>query len=273
MKRFAELLDRLVYTPSRNDKLRLLADYLRATPDPDRGWALAALTDGLLFRLPIRRILGEMIEARIDPVLFGLSRDYVGDTAETIALIWPDPRRRRRPPRLDEVVQELKRAMPREVPGLCRIARQARCQRALCAAQVPDRRAAGRRFGAARQDRACRNRRTRRAEIEEVWHGIAPPYAELFAWLDGAGRRPDHRRRTASFRPFMLAHPIEEELARSDAEGLRRRMEVGRHPRPGGARRRRAALFLAHRRRDFRRLPRSRRRRSRPGGVLDGDCW
>ena len=92
MKQFAELLDRLAYTPSRNDKLRLLADYFAATPDPDRGWTLAALTDGLFFRLPLRRILGEMIEARIDPVLFGLSRDYVGDTAETIALVWGEPR-------------------------------------------------------------------------------------------------------------------------------------------------------------------------------------
>ena len=51
MKRFAALLDRLVYTPSRNGKLRLLADYFRRTPDPDRGWALAALT-GVL-RYPI----------------------------------------------------------------------------------------------------------------------------------------------------------------------------------------------------------------------------
>ena len=107
MKRFAELLDRLAYTPSRNDKLRLLADYFAATPDPDRGWTLAALTDGLFFRLPLRRILGEMIEARIDPVLFGLSRDYVGDTAETIALIWPGAEASTQAPRLDDIVQEL----------------------------------------------------------------------------------------------------------------------------------------------------------------------
>ena len=57
VKAFAALLDRLAYTPSRNDKLRLLADYFAATPDPDRGFALAALTDGLFFRLPVRRIL------------------------------------------------------------------------------------------------------------------------------------------------------------------------------------------------------------------------
>ena len=49
MKTFAALLDRLLYTPSRNGKLRLLADYFRTAPDPDRGWALAALTGTLDF--------------------------------------------------------------------------------------------------------------------------------------------------------------------------------------------------------------------------------
>ena len=88
MRAFADLLDRLSYSPSRNTKLRLMADYFRATPDPDRGWALAALTDGLPFSFPLRRTLTEMMERRLDPVLYRLSRDYVGDTAETIALAW-----------------------------------------------------------------------------------------------------------------------------------------------------------------------------------------
>jgi DNA modification methylase len=47
MESFARLLDALLYTPSRNAKLRLIADWLRATPDPDRGWGLAALTGTL----------------------------------------------------------------------------------------------------------------------------------------------------------------------------------------------------------------------------------
>ena len=101
MKRFADLLDRLSYSPSRNAKLRLMADYFRATPDPDRGWALAALTDGLPFSFPLRRTLIDMMARRMDPELFRLSRDYVGDTAETIALVWPSstvsPSLRRRP--------------------------------------------------------------------------------------------------------------------------------------------------------------------------------
>ncbi|MET0653281.1 MAG: cisplatin damage response ATP-dependent DNA ligase, partial [Hyphomicrobiaceae bacterium] len=88
MKLFADLLDRLSYTPARNAKLRLMADYFRTAPDPDRGWALAALTDGLPFSFPLRRTLTDMMARRMDPELFRLSRDYVGDTAETIALAW-----------------------------------------------------------------------------------------------------------------------------------------------------------------------------------------
>jgi DNA ligase-1 len=78
MRAFAALLDRLVYTPGRNAKLTLLADYFRETPDPDRGWALAALTDSLPFSFPVRRTIGQLMEERLDPELFRLSRDYVG---------------------------------------------------------------------------------------------------------------------------------------------------------------------------------------------------
>ena len=88
MKAFAELLDRLSYSPSRNTKIRLMQEYFRTTPDPDRGWALAALTEGLPFSFPLRRTLSDMMARRMDPELFRLSRDYVGDTAETIALVW-----------------------------------------------------------------------------------------------------------------------------------------------------------------------------------------
>ena len=27
-------------------------------------------------------------------------------------------------------------------------------------------------------------------DVEEIWHGLAPPYRELFAWLEGEGFRP-----------------------------------------------------------------------------------
>ncbi len=91
MRAFAEVLDCLSNTQSRTGKLALLTDYLRSAPDPDRGWALAALTDGLPLRIGFRRILSELMAERTDPVLFKLSRDFVGDTAETVSLLWPSP--------------------------------------------------------------------------------------------------------------------------------------------------------------------------------------
>src|ERR1700754_2942589 len=91
MKRFAELLDRLAYEPARNNKLRLMTEYFRSTPDPERGYALAALTGALSFQHAKPGIIRTLIAERTDPVLFGLSYDYVGDLSETVALMWPSP--------------------------------------------------------------------------------------------------------------------------------------------------------------------------------------
>ena len=91
MRAFADLIDALVYTRSRNAKLRLIGDYLKVTPDPDRGWALAALTGEVDLPAVKPAAIRAMIEERVDPLLFRLSRDYVGDTAETVALMWPEP--------------------------------------------------------------------------------------------------------------------------------------------------------------------------------------
>ena len=89
MKRFGALLDGLVYMPSRTGKLRLMQDYFMHAPDPDRGWALAALAGTLDLPTAKPAALRALIESRVDPVLFALSYDYVGDLAETIALAWP----------------------------------------------------------------------------------------------------------------------------------------------------------------------------------------
>src|ERR1700747_937180 len=89
MNRFAALLDRLAYEPGRNNKLRLLTAYFREVGDPDRGYALAALTGALSFRHAKPGLIRDLIAARTDPVLFGLSYDYVGDLSETVALMWP----------------------------------------------------------------------------------------------------------------------------------------------------------------------------------------
>ena len=89
MNRFAELLDRLAYEPARNAKLRLITDYFRSTPDPERGWALAAITGALSFPHAKAGLIRNLITERTDPELFALSYDYVGDLSETVALMWP----------------------------------------------------------------------------------------------------------------------------------------------------------------------------------------
>src|SRR6201986_968052 len=91
MNRFAELMNRLAYEAARNAKLRLLTDYFRSPADPERGWALAALTGALSFPHAKAGLIRQLIAERTDPVLFELSYDYVGDLSETVALMWPKP--------------------------------------------------------------------------------------------------------------------------------------------------------------------------------------
>ena len=124
MEAFAALLDALVYTTSRNRKLALIAAYLRDAPDPDRGWALAALTDGLDFPAVKSSTIRNLMMERIDPVLWALSRDFVGDTAETASLLWPEPEDAEPQPGLSlaEVVERLsaltRASAPKELPAL-----------------------------------------------------------------------------------------------------------------------------------------------------------
>ena len=84
-------MDRLSFEPSRNNKLRLMTDYFRSTPDPERGYALAALTGALGFQHAKPGLIRALISERVDPTLFYMSYDYVGDLSETVALLWPEP--------------------------------------------------------------------------------------------------------------------------------------------------------------------------------------
>ena len=210
MNRFARLLDDLVLSPARGAKLRLLVEHFRAVPDPDRGWALAALTGALDFRHAKPAAIRALASSRIDPELFALSYDYVGDLAETVALAWPAAADPAPPPPLGEIVDALAaagrdEAMPLLAGWLDRL--------------DPDGRWALLKLvtGGLRVGASGRLARTALAEygavdlatIEEVWHGLEPPYRTLFDWLDGRGPmpRPDG---TLAFRPMMLAHALDE---------------------------------------------------------------
>ncbi len=212
MRAFATLIDRLIYTRSRNLKIDLIADYLRITPDPDRGWALAALTGDLDFPAVKSSAVRTMANERVDPVLFKLSRNFVGDTAETVALIWPEHLHEGEfeDVRLRDAVADLQSVSRKDASRLL--------------AGFMDRMDANSRYallklatGGMRVGVSARLAKTAFAkafaldvnDVEEVWHALAPPYAELFAWGEGSTPRPDPSG-IPFFRPFMLAHPLEE---------------------------------------------------------------
>src|SRR5246127_5420955 len=121
MNRFAALLDRLAYEPGRNNKLRLITAYFREVGDPDRGYALAALTGALSFKHAKPGLIRDLIMERTDPVLFGYSYDYVGDLSETVALMWPKAElpghNNPPPPTLTDVVTTLRTLGKADLPA------------------------------------------------------------------------------------------------------------------------------------------------------------
>ncbi|HSK38946.1 MAG TPA: cisplatin damage response ATP-dependent DNA ligase [Arenibaculum sp.] len=213
MKAFAELIDALVFMPSRNGKIRLLADYFANTPDPDRGYALAALTGGLGFAGAKPAALRALAMERVDPVLFGWSYDFVGDMAETISLIWParhDGADAACAPTLGDVGAGL------EAAGRGRAIQLV--ERWLDALDPAGRHALIKLMtGSMRVGVSGLLARTALAEwggrpvdeIEEVWHGLTPPFRPLFDWLEGAGPRPSVSE-GAGFRPLMLANALDD---------------------------------------------------------------
>jgi DNA ligase-1 len=223
MNRFAELLDRLAYEPGRNNKLRLITAYFRETPDPDRGYALAALTGALSFKHAKPALVRGLIAARADPVLFALSYDYVGDLSETVALMWPSSPTREHdnkppPPSLTDVVTTLrtlgKAELPAQLAGwldeLDEIGRWALLKLVTGAMRIGVSARLAKTAAAALGDKDTH-------DVELIWPGLSPPYLDLFAWLEGRAEKPVNRI-PAPFRPVMLAHAIEDsDFSRLDA--------------------------------------------------------
>src|SRR5574338_1345351 len=215
MRAFSQLLDDLVYTRSRNTKLKLIGDYLRETPDPDRGYGLAALTGSLDIPHVKPAAIRGLVEERIDPVLFYMSRDYVGDTAETVALLWP--KFEGEPPEIDDATIRISDAVER-----LRSASKLDAPHVL--ARMLDHLDASGRFallklalGELRVGINARLAKQALAQafgleldaVEEVWHGLRPPFPELFDWAEGRAEQPVARDLPV-FRPFMLAHPLDD---------------------------------------------------------------
>jgi len=207
MQEFAELLEKLAFTPSRNGKIAHLKQAFKTLPDPDRGLALAALTGDLALRNVTPSLLRGLVADETDPELFRLSYDFVGDLAETVALIWPhstEPEDHS----LCEAVEELGKTAKAELPAL--IMRR-------LSSMTPTQRYAYLKLatGGLRVGVSARLARTALAqfgsvpveEIEELWHGLSAPYLPLFQWLEG-GDKPVNLA-AAPFRPVMLSTPTD----------------------------------------------------------------
>src|SRR5260370_36369503 len=223
MNRFAELLDRLAYEPGRNNKLRLMIDYFRSAGDPERGWALAALTGVLSFPHAKSGLIRSLIAERTDPILFELSYDYVGDLSETVALMWPSAARSPAAApgtgKVQDIDQEL--TLTRVVETLATLGKAQLPQqlaRWLDALDETGRWAliklvtGGLRVGvSARLAKAAVAALADKdvQDIEVIWPALAPPYGELFALLEGRAERPASGD-PASFRPPMLAHALDD---------------------------------------------------------------
>ncbi|UXN66966.1 cisplatin damage response ATP-dependent DNA ligase (plasmid) [Phyllobacterium sp. A18/5-2] len=212
MEEFAQLLDRLVLTPARNGKLTLLVDYFRDTPDPDRGLALAAITRDLDVANVKPAMIRALIAERVDEQLFAYSYDYVGDLAETISLVWStdEPVRANAVPTLGEVISSLARASRSDALRLV--------ERWLDQLDASARYAllklvtGGLRIGVSARlakQALAQFGKVDVTEIEELWHGLKPPYEPLFAWLENKADKPQSLA-AAPFRPVMLSTPLEE---------------------------------------------------------------
>ena len=214
MRRFADLLEKLILTPSRNAKIDALVGYFRDTPDPDRGYALAAITRELTLKNFRPSGLRALVTERVDPVLFAMSYDYVGDMAETIALIWPEEPRKKGVETLpgvadfifkvescsksdledviskwfDDASEKERWAMIKLATGGLRVGVSARLAKTALA-----------RHGGQELD-----------EIEKIWHGLDIPYTNLFTWLDGLGDKP-HIEANQTFHPMMLSNALDSE--------------------------------------------------------------
>ncbi|CEK10533.1 cisplatin damage response ATP-dependent DNA ligase [Legionella hackeliae] len=211
MKTFSQLLNNLYFSYSHHAKLRLLQDFFATTQDPERGYAIAILADTLEFPTFKRALIRGLIEKRIDPYLFALSNDYVGDVSETLALAWPSSTTMQSSlPSLTKVIHQLKKTPPNQM--------------AASLAELLDNSNAIERWallklgtGSLRVGVSARFVKHALAkygnvdikDIEHVWHALEPPYVELFAWLEGKQAAPEISN-AVFFHPVMLSHPLKE---------------------------------------------------------------
>ena len=213
MQAFAELVHRLYFTAGNSAKARILKHYFQSSVDPDRGWAVAALSGTLDLSLFKRKLVLQLIKSRVDPYLFDASYDYVGDLSETVSLLWPTEQGSQAQaalPSLSELIEKLGASSQKQTQTFLA---------GLLDQMTPIQRWALLKLGTGglRIGMSARSVKKTLAdfggvdlqEIEQLWHALEPPYTELFQWLENKTPKPDITGKVA-FMPLMLAHPIDD---------------------------------------------------------------
>ncbi|AFT97078.1 DNA ligase [Alteromonas macleodii str. 'Balearic Sea AD45'] len=210
MEEFSNLLEQLYYTAGTKAKAQLIADYIANTPDPDRGWAIAAMAGTLRFDFFKRNTVKKLITEHTDPALFAMSYDYVGEVSETVAHLWPYSEPTDNLPSLTEVVETFasvsKQKVSETLANYLTIMTPAQRWALL---KLGTR---GLRIGVSarsiKQILADYGNKDIK-EIETLWHAVTPPYSEMLAWLEGDADKPNVEN-AVTFHPVMLSHPIED---------------------------------------------------------------
>ena len=191
MREFSQLINQLILTRSRNRKIELLNYYFKNTKNPDRGLSLAILTGNLKIKNISISKIKEMIKKEVDPELFDLSYDYVGDLAETIALIWPY-KKKGTVPKLDFIIDELESSSTTNITKLIK--------KYLSIFSENERWAfikllsGGLRIGVSTRLTKLsliHNTNIEISEVEQIWHGVVPPYIKLFNWIFEKDSKPE----------------------------------------------------------------------------------
>ena len=212
MKTFSSLLEKLLFTPSRNRKKSALKEYIANTPDPDRGYALAAITGDFKVKNITASFYHELIKDQVDYELFKMSYDYVGDLAETISLIWP--------------IKSVKIQDELSLHAFINLINEnSKSEQKKIILDLMNKSNANERWsiiklttGGFRIGVSAKLVKLALAEygnkniedIERIWHGLSYPYLNLFEWLENKSFKPKIKF-SDMFHPMMLAHPINEE--------------------------------------------------------------
>ncbi|WP_454785984.1 cisplatin damage response ATP-dependent DNA ligase [Legionella sp. WA2024007413] len=209
MKKFAQLLNQLFFTYGGLDKRTLIEHYFSVTPDPERGYALAIMTNSLKFSRFKRSLIKNLISENIDPTLFYLSYDYVGDLSETVSLIWPDTQNQSELPLLSEIIVNFEKLPENDLyPYLVSLLNSSDSIERWAILKIIT---GDLRIGVSTRflkNTLAHYGQLHVQEVEDIWHSQVPPYLELFSWLEKKSSKPSTN--TLYFRPVMLSHPLNE---------------------------------------------------------------